>query len=84
MKKLNFELIKKIDYLLFFIFGLISVISFFGFIVSGIVELIPDNSSQPAIEIIDSAADSSKKIEIVEKIDFCKKMSKHLKRLGSL
>ena len=70
MKKINFELIKKIDYLLVFIaavFGLIAML------VNIISDFFPIHHSQPAhIEIIDSDKELSPKI--TETVNFIKKI----------
>ena len=71
MKKINFEIIKKVDYLLVFIAAVIGLIAS---LVNLISEIFPIRYSQPAhIEIIDSK-DEEAVSKITESIDFLEKM----------
>ena len=71
MKKINFEIIKKVDYLLVFIAAVIGLIAL---LVNLISEIFPIRGSQPAhIEIIDSR-DEEAVSKITESIDFLEKI----------
>lgn len=71
MKKINFELIKKIDYLLVFIVAVIAII---GLLITFISEILPVHHSTPAyIEIVNSDDEEATK-KTTETIDFVKKV----------
>lgn len=71
MKKINFELIKKIDYLLIFLAGVIGAIAL---LVGVISEIFPIHHSRPAhIEIIDSNEKEPDE-KTAESIDFLEKL----------
>lgn len=71
MKKINFELIKKIDYLLVFIVAVIAII---GLLITFISEILPVHHSTPAyIEIVNSDDEETTK-KTTETIDFVKKI----------
>jgi len=71
MKKINFELIKKIDYLLVFIVAVIAII---GLLITFISEILPVHHSTPAyIEIVNSDDEEATK-KTTETIDFVKKI----------
>lgn len=73
MKKIDFETIKKIDYLLIFIAGIIAAIAAIAFLVSALIYAIPKSKSSPNIKIIDTS-DTAEKVEIVESIEFNRKL----------
>jgi hypothetical protein len=71
MKKINFELIKKIDCLLVFIVAVIAII---GLLITFISEILPVHHSTPAhIEIVNSDDEEATK-KTTETIDFVKKI----------
>lgn len=71
MKKINFELIKKIDYVLVLLIALIFIVSFF---IKKISRIIPRKHIEPAHISIVNSDDDNVSEEIKEKIDFLKKV----------
>lgn len=74
MKKINFETIKKIDYILVFLAGIIAAIFLLVFLVSEIVDSIPRRHNPPNIQIVDKDDPAAKDVEFEELVDFYEKL----------
>ena len=70
MKKFNFEIIKKIDYVLVLVIALVGIVTF---LVEKISSIPRHKSETPHISIVDSDEDSSPE-ETKESVDFLKKI----------